>query len=631
MVGGIVGLYNTRGAKVDPGQIEQMNLLLGHKDVLRKQHEVHPWLQFGQMVWQPEYRSHQTPIYNSEFLTVVGDSKLSNASGLKTILNLRPLATDQEIITNAYLKWGRDCVDHFYGPFAFALWDERKQSLFLARDSQRISPLVYTFQNGIFAFATELKCLLSLDFPKEWNDSFMIDYFDDFFGDSKSTAFSNYFHLSPGHALMIQNGHLEEWCFWQPKGQEKMMLGSDEEYERCTLDLIQNIVQEQFENSQNEVAVFLDGSANSAFWLSLLKNTSSIKSICAISYLLPGEYKGFYSDDRFYIETLRETYNFRLVEVFEPKFENRFGPELEYKMDANDTPGINPIGSDHNVLFPAVRSEGMHWVSSGMFQNFMSWSGRELYRDLLLNRNYRSLFHALRDRNELHGDGFRKLIRSAIPSTLGPKAYRILRQLVKFKFQEETRSILKREISEDVQFLQHREKLKIKGSHPNLHIQNDIVQHFRMLQSFSKKPTSSVMRRYDVGFSGSLSDRRLMDWLIQIPSDQFVKTKRRMPLFYRLCKRQGIPTKILDRTDFNSWPPDWGDRRREVKPFLIQAFDKISEADPIWNWVDRSVAIQMFDQIKRSDDYNLYRSLYADLIKYPLASRYLQFTADKWM
>ncbi|KWT91564.1 asparagine synthase (glutamine-hydrolyzing) [Candidatus Magnetominusculus xianensis] len=68
--------------------------------------------------------------------------------------------TDSEVVLNAYVHWGQDCVKHFNGMFAFAVWDKNRQDLFLARDRYGIKPLYYKFSGSTFIFASEQKAIL---------------------------------------------------------------------------------------------------------------------------------------------------------------------------------------------------------------------------------------------------------------------------------------------------------------------------------------------------------------------------------------------------------------------------------------------------------------------------------------
>ncbi|MFC3051195.1 XrtA/PEP-CTERM system amidotransferase [Kordiimonas pumila] len=69
--------------------------------------------------------------------------------------------SDTEVLLQAYLEWDRDCVTRLRGMFAFGIWDNRKQELFLARDRLGIKPLYYTtVSDGTFVFGSELKAIL---------------------------------------------------------------------------------------------------------------------------------------------------------------------------------------------------------------------------------------------------------------------------------------------------------------------------------------------------------------------------------------------------------------------------------------------------------------------------------------
>lgn len=69
--------------------------------------------------------------------------------------------SDTEVVLHAYAQWGESCVERFNGIFAFAVWEEESERLFLARDRIGVKPLFYTLREGRFFFASELKTLLA--------------------------------------------------------------------------------------------------------------------------------------------------------------------------------------------------------------------------------------------------------------------------------------------------------------------------------------------------------------------------------------------------------------------------------------------------------------------------------------
>lgn len=86
--------------------------------------------------------------------------------------------TDSEVVLNAYVEWGAQCVQRFNGMFAFAIWDKRKHQLFIARDRYGIKPLYYVFQGKSFFFGSEQKAILaSPDVKRNIDLEALVEYF----------------------------------------------------------------------------------------------------------------------------------------------------------------------------------------------------------------------------------------------------------------------------------------------------------------------------------------------------------------------------------------------------------------------------------------------------------------------
>jgi asparagine synthase (glutamine-hydrolysing) len=108
---------------------------------------------------------HQ-PIFNEDgSLAIVFNGEIYNHAEIRASLEARGhrFATrcDTEVIVHAFEEHGADCVHLFNGMFAFAIWDARTRSLFLARDRMGVKPLYWTWDGTRFAFASEMKALVA--------------------------------------------------------------------------------------------------------------------------------------------------------------------------------------------------------------------------------------------------------------------------------------------------------------------------------------------------------------------------------------------------------------------------------------------------------------------------------------
>jgi asparagine synthase (glutamine-hydrolysing) len=113
--------------------------------------------------------------------------------------------TDTETIVHAWEEYGPACLDRFRGMFAFALWDERSQTLFCARDRLGIKPFYYFWDGATFVFASEIKALLEHpSVPCVFEDSLLGEYLAFGYISSEQTLFRGIRKLMPGHWLRIE-------------------------------------------------------------------------------------------------------------------------------------------------------------------------------------------------------------------------------------------------------------------------------------------------------------------------------------------------------------------------------------------------------------------------------------------
>src|SRR6267142_3030059 len=108
--------------------------------------------------------------------------------------------SDTESIVHLYEEYGRDCVQHLRGMFAFVIWDQRRRVLFGARDRLGIKPFYYRREQGTLLFGSEIKTLLAYPGVKaEFNRSMLGEYLAFGYTSGTHTLFSGIRKLMPGH------------------------------------------------------------------------------------------------------------------------------------------------------------------------------------------------------------------------------------------------------------------------------------------------------------------------------------------------------------------------------------------------------------------------------------------------
>lgn len=139
---------------------------------------------------------------------------------------------DTETILHLYAQYGRDCVEHMRGMFAFAIWDGRKKELFLARDRFGVKPLYYVHTpDGNLYFASEIKSLIEAGAVRpEINYSALPDQFANHGTSGDETLFAGVKRLLPGHTLVLRDGKIDVREYWDLEFEPKHGPGSDREY-----------------------------------------------------------------------------------------------------------------------------------------------------------------------------------------------------------------------------------------------------------------------------------------------------------------------------------------------------------------------------------------------------------------
>ncbi len=123
--------------------------------------------------------------------------------------------SDTEVILAAYSRWGKDCLSRFNGMYGFAIWDEQKKELFIARDRLGIKPIYYSISNQVLAFSSEIRSLLESDIvPRKLNADALTDYLRYQTVHAPQTMVKDVYMLLPGHYIIANFNEIKIQKYW---------------------------------------------------------------------------------------------------------------------------------------------------------------------------------------------------------------------------------------------------------------------------------------------------------------------------------------------------------------------------------------------------------------------------------
>ncbi len=218
-------------------------------------------------------------------LSIIFNGEIYNYREIREELSAKGHAfisgSDTEVILHAYQQWGDECVKKFTGMFAFAIFDEEKQELFLSRDRAGVKPLYYYQHNGCFLFASELKAFFAYPgFEKAIDPQAFRLYVQYTFVPAPYTIFKHTWKLEPGCSMRVdlKNGNITQQRYWDVLdyyGQPKQQIGDAEAKEALRQRLIKACEYRMV--SDVPVGMFLSGGYDSSLVTALLQSGRSEK------------------------------------------------------------------------------------------------------------------------------------------------------------------------------------------------------------------------------------------------------------------------------------------------------------------------------------------------------------------
>ncbi len=332
---GIAGVLNLDGRPADPEALRAMTDVVAYRgpDGIASRLDGPIGLAHLQHCTTTEsLREIQPFASSSERYLITCDGRVDNREELIPDLQARaPVgldSTDVELILHAFTIWGADCLKHFVGEFAFAIWDRLEQRLFCARDPIGARAFHYSYDGRRFLFGTEIKQLLTQHESSPELNQLMLGLF--LSGkplDGEMTFYQQIRRLRGGHFLTVSAQGLKLDEYWCPDPTDQIRV-PDGEYEERLVSVFKKAVASRL-RSHRPVGIMLSGGMDSS-------------SICCTAEVLRREEPGRFPE--------LHAFSFAFSEEREPDaphfilaMQEKYGFPLKW-LDAHDFWGLQDIG-----------------------------------------------------------------------------------------------------------------------------------------------------------------------------------------------------------------------------------------------------------------------------------------------
>jgi len=227
----------------------------------------------------------QQPMHYAGRFTIIHNGEIYNYIELKEELSKKGYSfysqTDTEVIAAAYAHWGDECVDHFDGMFAFAIWDEKEKELFAARDRFGEKPFFYYRDGDRLLFASEMKALWAAGIDRIPNQQLLFNFITIGYTDNPAqpgeTFFENIYKLPAASTLKFsfpaRELVLEKYWDLDPGIQNKKI--TDEEALERFADLFSTSVKRRL-RSDVTIGTSLSGGIDSSSVVSVINELQTI-------------------------------------------------------------------------------------------------------------------------------------------------------------------------------------------------------------------------------------------------------------------------------------------------------------------------------------------------------------------
>lgn len=285
---GIAGIIHFDGQPAELSLLLSMTSSMRHRGPDGIHHLVRSNVALGHCMLQttPQSLEERQPLANEDgSLVLVADVRLDNWQELRAELlrkgaRLRSRA-DAELVLQAYVMWGRDCLDHIEGDFAFVIWDERRRQAFCARDRFGQKPFIYHFDGRTLSFASEVRPVLDLPWVSmAFNEGLAAEFLAFEWHTQDETFWKDVKKLPQSMRLIVSTDGARRDVYWRLDAKPRKL--GDAEYVEGYRELLMDAVR-RCSRSHRPIAVDVSGGLDSTALYSIAEHLRRERRLLAPS------------------------------------------------------------------------------------------------------------------------------------------------------------------------------------------------------------------------------------------------------------------------------------------------------------------------------------------------------------
>lgn len=476
-------------------------------------------------------------IFYRENYLVVGNIELFNVNDLKSVLDVNCRTCDKRSLNNiivieGYKKWRKDLPKHLDGNFSFVLIDLQNHELFGVRDHIGFEQFYYCWDDEAIIVSNNLAGIRStLGREPKFSKQYIIHYLSQQFPRQGATIYEDIKTLPPGFLLKCDSLNLEVEKYWDYSDSEISMANE------CSAQLRQIIsssIDKRISGKKN-YAIQLSGGLDSSAILGLMHSAANRRhdSLFAITRIFKEQYRDARRDETKYAKEIARIYNISL-HYCDQEVKCPLEELSEYYLHMGNIP-YNPFFSISRPLYQRAIELGANHIITGFGGDEMvSMQGKNIFPLLLIEGRFKELLRVTGEYSENYGISNFKTIKSMIFAQMLPD--RVVKKYLEMnnpgKMEEENLSFvnpgIQRKFSNGGITTEGKGKNNSfdMSSQVSNNVQNGIMQHVCEVYSFSSN-------QYGLQFVHPLLDKRIMEFISQVPPLELIKGGWRRSLFRR--------------------------------------------------------------------------------------------------